>query len=99
MLSLAASHMHFEQLPADTECWEGVQDEKREGWVNPVQAGGPFKKKGWTCPFLLWFNFEEIQKVTKKVTFKFTFLVVLSLTVNVPFCHEDGAGELCKLKI
>ena len=27
------------------------------------------------------------------------FLVVLTLIVNVPFCHEDGAGELCKLEI
>ena len=35
----------------------------------------------------------------KKVTFKFTFLVLLSLIVNVPFCHEDGGGELCKLDI
>ena len=35
----------------------------------------------------------------KKVTFKFTFLVILSLIVNVPFCHEDGGGELCKLDI
>ena len=35
----------------------------------------------------------------KKVTFKFTFLGLLSLIVNVPFCHEDGSGELCKLDI
>ena len=35
----------------------------------------------------------------KKVTFNFTFLVLLSLIVNVPFCHEDGGGELCKLDI
>ena len=35
----------------------------------------------------------------KKVSFKFIFLVVLSLIVNVPFSHEDGAGELCKLEI
>ena len=32
-----------------------------------------------------------------KVTFNFTFLVVLSLIINVPFCHEDGGGELCIL--
>ena len=35
----------------------------------------------------------------KNVTFNFTFLVLSSLIVNVPFCHEDGSGELCKLDI
>ena len=35
----------------------------------------------------------------KKVTFNFTFLVLSSLIVNVPFGHEDGGGELCKLDI
>ena len=30
----------------------------------------------------------------KKVTFKFTFLVVSSIIVNVPFRHEDDGGEL-----
>ena len=35
----------------------------------------------------------------KKVTFKFTSLGLSSLIVNVPFCHEDGGGELCKLDI
>ena len=35
----------------------------------------------------------------KKVSFKFTSLVLSSLIVNVPFCHEDGGGELCKLNI
>ena len=30
----------------------------------------------------------------KKVPFKFTILVLLSLSVNVPFCHEDRGGEL-----
>ena len=35
----------------------------------------------------------------KKVTFNFTFFVLLSFIVNVPFCHEDGVGELCKLDI
>ena len=35
----------------------------------------------------------------KKVTFKFTFLVLLSLIVNVPFCHEDDDEELCSLNI
>ena len=34
--------MHFEKLPAFTECWAGVQDEKREGLVDPGQAGGSF---------------------------------------------------------
>ncbi len=33
----------------------------------------------------------------KKVTFKFTSLVLLSQIINVPFCHEDGGGELCRL--
>ena len=42
---------------------------------------------------------DSIQEVTKKITFKFTFLVVSSLIVNVPFRHENGAGELCKLEI
>ena len=35
----------------------------------------------------------------KKVTFKFTFFVLLSLIVNVPFCHEDSDRERCKLDI
>ena len=35
----------------------------------------------------------------KKVTFKLTFLVILSLIVNVSFCHEDGGVEPCKLYI
>ena len=35
----------------------------------------------------------------KKVTFKFTVLVLLSLIVDVPFCHEDEGGEFCKLAI
>ena len=35
----------------------------------------------------------------KKVTFNFTFLGLSSLIINVPFCHEDGCGELCKLDI
>ena len=35
----------------------------------------------------------------KKVTFKLTSLVLSSLIVNIPFCHEDGGGELCKLDI
>ena len=35
----------------------------------------------------------------KKVTFNFTFLILLSLIVNVPFCHEAGCGELCKSDI
>ena len=35
----------------------------------------------------------------KKITFKFTFLVLSSLYVIVPFCHVDGGVELCKLYI
>ena len=35
----------------------------------------------------------------KKVNFKLTFLVLSSLIVNDPFCHEDGGGELWKLDI
>ena len=34
-----------------------------------------------------------------KVTFYFTFLVLLSLIVDVPLCHEAGSGELFKLDI
>ena len=33
----------------------------------------------------------------KKFTFKFPILVLLSLIVNVYFCHEDGDRECCKL--
>ena len=33
------------------------------------------------------------QGENKKVTFKFTYLLLLSLIVNIPFCHEDR----CKL--
>ena len=35
----------------------------------------------------------------KKVILNFIFLILLSLIVNVPFCHKDGDGELCKLDI
>ena len=35
----------------------------------------------------------------KKVTFNFTFLVLLSLTVNDLFSQEDGDWELCKLDL
>ena len=42
-------------------------------------------------------QFGENQGCNKKITFNFTFLLLLSLTVNVPFCREDGGGELCKL--
>ena len=35
----------------------------------------------------------------KKGTFNFTFLVLSALIVNVPFCQEDGGGELCILDI
>ena len=35
----------------------------------------------------------------KKVTLNFNFLVLLSLIANVPFCHEDGGGELFKLDL
>ena len=35
----------------------------------------------------------------KKVTFKFTFLVLSSLIENGLFGHEDGGGELCKMDI
>ena len=44
-------------------------------------------------------QFQGNPRSNKKVTFKFTFLVLSSLIVNVPFCHEDGVGELCKLDI
>ena len=36
---------------------------------------------------------------SNKKDLKFTFLVLSSLIVNVPFCHDDGGGELCKLDI
>ena len=35
----------------------------------------------------------------KKVTLNFSFFGFLSLIVNVPFCHEDGSGDLCKFDI
>ena len=41
--------------------------------------------------------FEGKPGSNKKVTFNFTFLVLLSLIVNILFCHEGGGGELCKL--
>ena len=37
--------------------------------------------------------------INKKVTFNFSFFVLLSLIVNIPFCYEDGSGELCQLDI
>ena len=49
----------------------------------------------------IWKKFvkKSYLQVHKKVTFKFTFLVLSALIVNVPFCHEDGGGELWKLDI
>ena len=44
MLPLVACHMHFEYIPAVTKGWAGVQDKKREGWVDPGQAGGFFQE-------------------------------------------------------
>ena len=41
----------------------------------------------------------EIQIVKKKVTFNITFLSLLSLIVNVIFCHKDGGGDVCKFDI
>ena len=35
----------------------------------------------------------------KKVTFNFTLLGLLSLIVNVPFCHADCGGKFFKLDI
>ena len=35
----------------------------------------------------------------KKVTFKFTFLVPLSLILKIPFCHEDSDRERCQFNI
>ena len=34
-----------------------------------------------------------------KVTFQFTFFVLLSLIVNVSIRHEDGGGELYKMDV
>ena len=34
-----------------------------------------------------------------QVIFNFSFLVLSSQILNVPFRHEDGSGELCKLDI
>ena len=48
-----------------------------------------------TFPFRVWFN----PGCYKKVAFNFTFLGLLSLIINVPFCYEDGCGELWKLDI
>ena len=44
-------------------------------------------------------QFIENTHSNKKITFKFTFLVLPSIIVSVPFCHDDGGGELCKLDI
>ena len=51
-------------------------------------------EKDMSLPVVLYFR-ENPQR--KKVAFNFIFLVFLSLTVNVPFCHENGGGEPCKL--
>ena len=42
---------------------------------------------------------QEIQTETKKKKFKIMFLVLLLVIINVPFCHEDGDRERCKLDI
>ena len=44
-------------------------------------------------------QFGRYQGCNKKVSFNFIYLVLSSLIVNAPFCHEDGGGELCKLDI
>ena len=42
-------------------------------------------------------QFGENPGSNKKVTLNFTVLVLLSLIVNVLFCHGDGGGELGKM--
>ena len=79
----------------------------------PIQYRVPIESNFYnTCPMYMKLNqsgqdmslpvvtqFWWNPKGDKKVTFKFTFLVLSSLNVIVPFCHEDGGGELCKLYI
>ena len=45
---------------------------------------------GQDMSIIIVIQFGGNQSSNKKVTFKFTFLVLLSLIGNVPFCHEDG---------
>ena len=41
--------MHFEYFPAISECWEGVQNDKREVQAGPGQAGGPVQAAAVKC--------------------------------------------------
>ena len=58
-----------------------------------------FNQNGQDMSLLVVIQFGGNPGSNKKVTFKFTFLGLLSLIVNVPFCHEDGDRERCKLDI
>ena len=41
--------MHFEHFPGISECWEGVQNDKREVQAGPVQAQGPVGAAAVKC--------------------------------------------------
>ena len=58
-----------------------------------------FNQSGQDISLPVVIQFGGNQGCNKKVTFNFTFLVLSSLILNVPFCQEDGSGELCKLDI
>ena len=56
-------------------------------------------QSGWDMSLPIVIQFGGKPGCNKKVTFNFIFLGLLSLIVNVHFCHEDGCWELCKLDI
>ena len=41
--------MHFEYFQAISECWEGVQNDKREVQAGPGQAEGPVRAAALRC--------------------------------------------------
>ena len=68
-------------------------------FYNTCPTDMKLNQSGQDMSLLVVIQFGGNTGCNKKVTFNFTFLVPSSLIVNVPFCHEDGGGELCKLDI
>ena len=69
----------------------------QSNYYNTCPMDMKLNQSGQDLPVVI--QFQGNPGCNKKVNFKFTFLVLLSLIVNVPFCHEDGGGELCILDL
>ena len=68
-------------------------------FYNTCPTDMKFNQRGPVMSLPVVIQFGENPGCNKKITFNYTFLVVSSLIVNVPFCHEDGGWDLCKFDI